>query len=75
MIQIDKESKLPTGILTERCLFALEHILYKHTYSVEQIDRIFARGLFECLRRGLTVCILQLFYLNNLYFCKGGAIK
>ena len=58
MIQLDAQTGQPTGVLTERCLFALEHILYKHAYSVEQVDRLFARGLWECMRRGLTVRVV-----------------
>ena len=68
MVQLDAQTGQPTGVLTERCLFALEHILYKHAYSAEQVDRLFARGLWECMRRGLTVRFVLSFAGQHAYY-------
>jgi hypothetical protein len=57
----ENDPSAPTGVLQESATFLVKRFLYERT-SDDTIHRYFMRGLWECLRRGVTAVQSNDFY-------------
>ena len=61
LVDIDPDTKLPTGILRETALFEVKKYFYSQLSREIKVSH-YERGLFECLSRGLTCVQSNDFY-------------